>query len=693
MQAVADCLSCQDEQPRARSTWIRAAVTVLAACACGNALAEEPRQRVSDTRYGMALYEYHQGDFFQALTRLHVARAEGGISGHGDHPRLVEAGLMLAYGMTREAHTLLEALLDDSDVSGETRNQAWFYMGKVFWLEADPDASAEALERVDGNLLEDTDETLYREWLYLQGQWLLGQREAAVTDGRFNRILQQLPPNSVWSWYLRYNRAVQLLAAGDVQAAVDGLAALIAQSAPASELPPETADELIALEQQARLTLGRLHLGQGNFQQAMVILGAIPLDGLMSDQALSDYAVAASRLGRNGLALQALETLHNRPLFTPWLQQVPYARAFTIEQMNQPEAALEAYRAAAVQYLRLDRRLAEEQADLTEARLVEALNFIREGADNGGSGGTSAWQTGAEPALGESTMLIDTYGRVQVQPQDFSLAGLLAGEAFQLALRDLHELYRLSNSLHRWRAQLSSFDVMLDTRRNRREARILETRQALATLNADEWEAQQSQFRRRIEQASAEQDAVFFMSAGQWQLKQQLDRVGETLRQLPDDDSTRRQRKTYKRMRAYLDWWVADDYSINRWAAVSQLRELDEAMETFVGQRQLMEQELLSDARLDEFADRISLRREELDQVSGMLEVALNQTRQDLILLVQSELAGHRRQIAGYLRASRHAQARLADRLLLSARQPRAPDPAANQGSQSLRIEAEGVDE
>jgi hypothetical protein len=693
MQAVADCLSCQHVQLRPGSSRVRTALAVLAVFACGTLLADEPRQRVSDTRYGMALYEYHQGDFFQALTRLNVARAEGGISGHGDHPLLVEAGLMLVYGMTREAHTLLEALLDESDVSGETRNQAWFYMGKVFWLEADPDASADALARVDGDLLEETDETLYREWLYLKGQLLLGQRETPVTAEQFDEIFQQLPPNSVWSWYLSYNRAVQQLGAGDVQAAVDGLSALIAQAAPESRLPPETADELIALEQQVRLTLGRLHLGQGNFQQAMAVLGTIPLDGLMSDQALSDYAVAASRLGRNGLALQALETLQNRPLFTPWLQQVPYARAFTIEQMNQPEAALEAYRAAAGQYLRLDERLAEEQANLTEARLVEALNFTREAEDNGRNDGTRAAQNSAESALGESTMLIDTYGRVQVQPQDFSLAGLLAGEAFQLALRDLHELYRLSHSLDRWRAQLSSFDVMLDTRRSRREARILETRQALSSLNVDEWGAQQSQFRRRIEQASAGQDAVFFMSARQWKLRQHLDRVGETLRQLPDDDSTSTQRRTYKRMRAYFDWWVADDYSINRWAAISQLQELDEAMETFVGQRQLMEQEVLSDARLDEFADRISRKREELDQVNGMLEAALNQTRQDLLLLVDSELASQRRQIAGYLRASRHAQARLADRLLLGARKPTAADPTANQGIESRSIETEGADE
>lgn len=643
---------------------------VLLAGACGTALADEPPQRARDTGYGMALYEYHQGNFFQALTRLNMANSNGGISGHGDHPLLVEGGLMLGYGMPREAQTLFQNLLEESDVSEQTRNQAWFYLGKVFWLEGDADASADALERVNGDLLEDTDEALYEEWLYLKGQWLLGQNEASETGERLDDILQELPEQSPWSWYLRYNRALQWLAAGDLQAAVDGLAELIVQAVPEEDLPLETADELSALQQQARLSLGRLHLGQGDFEQAMAVLDDIPLDGLLSDQALFDYAVAASRQGRNGLALQALDTLRSRPLFTPWLQQVPFARAFTIEQMKQPKAALEVYRTAAEHYLKLDQRLAAEQLNLTEEGLIKALNFVREGSVKG-SGDASVKGAGeqgsAEPSLGETAMLTDSYGRVKVRPQDFSLAELLAREAFQLALRDLHELYRLDNSLNQWREQLASFDGMLDTRRSRREARIRETREALASLNADEWTSLQAEFRRRIEQATDEEEVPFFMTAGQRQLRQQLDRVEETLTALPDDDSTRKQRQTYERMRAYFNWWVADEYSVNRWAAVRQLRELDDAMDTFVSQRQLMEQEMLSDARLDEFADRIISKSNELDQVDQMLGQALNQTRQELMALVESELTSQRREITGYLRASRHAQARLADRLFLNA--------------------------
>ena len=339
---------------------------------------------------------------------------------------------------------------------------------------------------------------------------------------------------------------------------------------------------------------------------------------------------------------------------------------------------------AAEHYVALDQRLSAEQANLNEQRLIEALNFVREGE----TGQPSADQRSAEPSLGESAMLTDSYGRVQVRPQNFSLAELLAGEAFQLALRNLHELYRLEKSLGQWRDQLVSFDAMLDTRRSRREARIRETREALTNLNADEWIAQQAEFRRDIEQASAEEDAGFFITAGQRELRQQLDSVEETLALLPGDESTRNQRQTYERMRAYFNWRVENEYSVNRWAAVKQLRELDDAMDIYVSQRQLMEQEMASDARLDEFAGRISIKRNELDQVDQMLDQALDQTRQGLMALVEKELASQRREISGYLRASRHAQARLADSLFLSGREPVAAETADEPVAES-----EGADE
>ena len=50
------------------------------------AVGDELPQRASDPAYGVALYEYYQGNAFEALTRLNVASAEGGWSWHTADP-------------------------------------------------------------------------------------------------------------------------------------------------------------------------------------------------------------------------------------------------------------------------------------------------------------------------------------------------------------------------------------------------------------------------------------------------------------------------------------------------------------------------------------------------------------------------------------------------------------------------------
>lgn len=641
------------------------------------AVGDELPQRASDPAYGVALYEYYQGNAFEALTRLNVASAEGGIDGHGDHPALVEGGLMLSYGMTHEAGALFRELLDENAaVAPGTRNQAWFYLGKVFYLEQDPTAARDALERVDDELLQDESDELYHEWLYLRGQLALSGT-AGTSGETVDELIDSLPESSPWRAYLHYNQAVGMLSEGQTEEAMDALASLDSLLGELPEFEPPLANEMSALRERVKLSIGRLHLSRGDFAGAMASLEQIALDGVFSDQALFDYAVAASREGRAGLALQALNTLQQRPLFTPWLQQVPYARGFLFEQMDRQQQALQAYREAASHYQSLSTRLSDEREQLTEARLIEALRFVREGDSPGQPGSMDAEMVRPEP--GETTVLTDAYGRVKVRPGDYSLAGLLATESFQLSLRDLHELYRLRDSLGQWQTQLESFDIMLETRAQQREQRIRETRDALDALNADQWLSRQAEYRSAIEDALAREDLRFFMTQEQHELADRLAQVEKTLSQLPEDESTRKQRETFQRMNAYFNWRIADDYAVNRWAAEKQLRELDRAMEVFVDQRALIEQEMASGGENQALAARVEARQAALQRLQGKVEKALSAARTELLTLVDTELQQQSQEVQGYLRATRHAAARLADTLFLG-RNGTAANPATEAG-------------
>lgn len=609
------------------------------------ALAEESApERVRDLRYGWVLYNYHQGQAFDALTQLAVAKQKGGIQGHGDHPALVEGGLLLSYGMTREAGDLFRALLGEdgagSALAPETRNQAWFYLGKVLYLEADYDRATVNLERVDGKVLEASEPELHEEWLYLRAR--LANPSATERDlGAGKSPKDQLDPDTIWAHYLTYNAAMAELTGEGADAAAGTLVDLISRMESQDPSSPELEQEHQALVEKSRLSLARIYLDDGRFDQALAVLEALPVDGPFSDRALFEYAIAAAGQGDMRRALNAIEALSERELFSPWLQQVPYARGYLLEEMDRPREALSAFQEAANHYETLDAELSKARAALTENTLMARLSFQRDGDDR----------------------MTDAYGRLRVMPGDFGLSELLATESFQQALSELHELYRMADFLDDWQQQLASFEVMLDTRNQQRTARIAETRAALRRQEADKWAAEHDRLSREIGSALAREDHEFFMTGDQKALKAKLQGVAETLAALPDDDRTARQRAQFRRMQAYFDWVIVDDYGVNRWAAQKQLRELDSAMAVFRDQRQTIEALMAQDQQHRLLSDRLAAREAELAALREELDVALSDARGRLMARVDQALVERRKQLRGYLVASRHAQARLADRL------------------------------
>ena len=164
------------------------------------------------------------------------------------------------------------------------------------------------------------------------------------------------------------------------------------------------------------------------------------------------------------------------------------------------------------------------------------------------------------------------------------------------------------------------------------------------------------------------------MTSQQKALRDKLAEVEKTLADLPDDATTARQRATYRRMRAYFDWWIADDYGINRWAAQKQLMQLDREMQSFQAQRQRVESLMADDARHAELARRIAASERELATLGTEVSEALGSARQTLLAQVDRMLAAQQQELNGYLLASRHAQARLADQLFRASQNAGAGD-------------------
>ncbi|WP_417514144.1 hypothetical protein [Marinobacter sp.] len=616
--------------------------------------ADKAPERARDPEYGWVLYNYYQGESFDALTLLDVARERGGIGGHGAYPELVEGGLMLSYGMTRGARDLFTRLLEEAGTAesddpeyGEpgvtlkpdVRSQAWFYLGKVFYLEGDYGPAYENLQRVDADVLEESDSGLYPEWLYLRAR-------LAMTSGAFGDkaliegLRQQLGQSGPWAHYLGYNLAMDEIAGGDFAEAQQSLRTLIADMED-EDPEEEVVSEHRALLDKSRLSLARLYLRDARFDDALTLLGAMPLDGVFSDRALFDYAVAAAGQGQMQRALDALDALSQRTLFLAWREQVPYARGYVLEQMNQPRKALNAYTQAAEHYENRGEELITARQALTEENLMTRLSFLRDSDD----------------------IITDAYGRLRVTPADFGLSEVLATEPFQQALGELNELYRMQTLLVQRETQLGTFEAMLETRKIQRERRSRETRYELERQQADNWAEALDSFRTDIESALAREDAEFFMTTEQKDLKARLNKVAATLAQLPVDQSTARQRASYERMQAYFDWTVANDYGVNRWEAQKQLRELGSEMAKFRSQRAGIEALMAGDSEHSELTGRLARNAAELQELKAQVQDALQQARGILMSRLDESLEQQSSELRRYLVASRHAQARLADQL------------------------------
>nr|WP_281494888.1 hypothetical protein [Marinobacter sp. S6332] len=646
--------------------------------------------RAKDPAYGRVLYNYHQGEALKALTLLEVARERGRIRGHGAYPELVEGGLMLSYGMPREARDLFTRLLEETKAtdtqpdinessagergadSGVTlapgiRSQAWFYLGKVFYLEGDYPQAHENFQKVDALVLEESNSELYAEWLYLRARLAMlsdsdngsyaSSHESPRENPRENpsmnasgetlveHLRAQLKHSGLWAHYLSYNIAMAEVSAGDAEKAQQSLRELI--SGMEGETPTgDRGSEYRALLDKSRLSLARLYLRESRFDDALRLLGAMPLDGVFSDTALYDYAVAAAEQGQLQRALDALEALSQRTLFLSWREQVPYARGYVLEQLNQPRKALNAFAQASEHYESRGRELIAARQSLTEESLMARLSFLRNNDD----------------------IATDAYGRLRVMPSDFGISDVLATEPFQQALSELNELYQVQALLIQREGQLGTFETMLETRRVQRERRSREARFELEQQKADEWVEQKNSFRVEIEAALAAEDVGFFMTTKQKELKARLERVAATLAQLRDgslgnDKSAERQRDKYARMKAYFDWTLANDYGVNRWAAQKQLRELNAEMQQFENQRAAIEALMAGDEKHNELAGRLIRKGEDIQSLKAQVREAIAQARSILVGRLDKALEQQGRDLRRYLVASRHAQARLADRL------------------------------
>ncbi|MGL6162439.1 hypothetical protein [Microbulbifer sp.] len=602
-------------------------------CAAAPALASEKYQQAQDMRYGAGLYEYFQGNYFDALSTLMVAEHRGGIRAHADNAALIEGGISLGFGLRQRAAELFEQQLEKN--GGETparyRRLAWLKLAELNYLKEDWPQSAQQLEKSGAN---DTDLAL----------------NLALRTGDLQRAQQLLAGDTL---PLKY-RVLGHTNLGAALAREQRYAEAIDHYHRASALvldvdePPR---ELSILKDKAHIAAGYAYGLQQRHAQAAEEFRQVRLRTPWADRALLGLGWSSINSGQYQSAVDALQFLAAREPLSTEVQEALAALPYSYEKLERPRAALTAYQQAERQYHSALVELHQLQQS------VESLEFS---PTNTGTAQRYGWLEAAEaPQLMRENL---RYLRPILQRDDF-----------QLRLSELRDLRQLAGVIDNWQQRLPLFDQLIVERERRRGAIVDSYTSAQFDQQVDIARQQYRQLEASLARIEKDSDALALVDKENGERGEFLaltEEAEDRYRKLAALGKVRpQQAQTLKRARGILLWQAGQEYHHNLWQKRKALSELGEQLENADRRRrsadriaQRAPQLHLLQEKVDAARPQLRTQRREIDAASRSIEASI---RRDVI----AELARQRRQIQQYLAHTRLAIARLQDAAVQSGEQ------------------------
>ena len=254
-----------------------------------------------------------------------------------------------------------------------------------------------------------------------------------------------------------------------------------------------------------------------------------------------------------------------------------------------------------------------------------------------------------------------------LMPHARLLTPVIAGNGFQEAFKNYRDLQFLAWNLAGWRDNLGVFGDMLATRRQGFAERLprIRAQQQASGQNIDELQRRSDANAADLKQAEAAQDGAAFADAGERALQQRLQRVADTLAQLPPDadPGLAEAHERLRRVAGALAWQLAHEYPARAWDAKKGQQQTEAALaDARARDAHLAQAEHDEPARFEDFARRIA----GLDARLNILapRVAALSTEQQAALqdIAIVELDAQKERLAAYTAQARYAVAQLYDR-------------------------------
>lgn len=586
-----------------------------------------------DLQYGETLFYYFQGDWFNSIVRLQVAREQERLPNHGDEAELLLGGLDLSYGLRNEAGRIFEELLVDTSTNELTRNRAWFYLAKISFQRGDTVSALAALARVSGDMSRATrtEVTQLHSLLLLQ----TGQNEAAI------KLLHNVKKNGVWSPYLAYNLGVAYIRSGQIEQGAREMDTLGEMSG--------RSEEIRLLRDKANLALGYSYLQHGATKESRNTLNRVRLEGPLSNKALLGAGWANAEASEFGHALVPWSELGKRDATDPAVQEALLAMPYAMTRMQLHGRAVQHYNDAIS-------LLYDEQGKLDES--INAIKrgellAILEGQDlQNGSGWLQKLTLETQsPAM-----------RYQVT--------LMAANDFQEAVKNFRDLRILRKNLEDWADSIDAFDDMLSARQQRFADNRPVAERALRADDKVRLENGHRELRQRLAAIEAADDPVGLANHAELVQWNNIQKINDKISILPVTSDTTSLRERQERVEGALYWRLSGAYKPRLWQAKRQLKEIAGLLDDSTAAKMSLDTaSIVTPAGFDSFDGRIKTNR---DSIHSLLERtrALHLSQGEYLeRLAVAELERQKERIDTYIIQARFSLAQTFDNALYPGRE------------------------
>ena len=616
-----------------------ASLAVAALCGATAAQAAEPPagpapQPVREPHYGDALFHFFQDSHFTAITTLMASQHFGRVVVHADEAELLRGGMLLSYGLHREAGRIFAALIDHG-AAPSVRRRAWFFLAKIRYQRGFHEQAEEALARIDGVLPGELEEE--RGLLHANLLMVRGDHAGAA------QVLSTMTQQGKAAWFARFNLGVALVRSGETERGMSMLDELGRSPTPA-HMPVE---EFRSLRDRANVALGFAALQDHRPQAARSALSRVRLAAMDSNKALLGFGWAAAELHQPKEALVPWMELLDRDVSDAAVLEARIAVPYAYAELGAYGQSLAHYQEAIEVFERESGRLDESMAAIRAGKLVQGL--LERNAETDAPSG--ALHVGPD------------------MPHAGHLTPVLAQHEFQEAFKNLRDLHFLSRNLQHWREELAVFGDMLDNRRRAYAERLPQvlagahdSARGLAALPQ-----RRDALARELADATAAEDGLAFADERERALMTRLANVEAALARLGHSPEHQQARERARLAAGALRWQLAREFPARAWAAKKAMEGLERQLaEAQRREAALVQAQRDEPARFDAFGHRIARLGERIEVLMPRVTALAGEQQRAVEDIAVAELTRQKERLAAYAIQARYAVAQLYDRASLA---------------------------